>query len=767
VGVGIAENGRAQGPELQQSGHEARSGEETGQSAVSKKRKIILAVAGAGGGVTIFLIVRMFVHLMLLPGVYLAHGGLCCVVIERQGTGWHIGKEYLTEIAEHHISSVWPRLKMAGESTNPEWSSFYGDIYVLAPSWRRFGDWDLVRYGDRFLGLPNPPTPPGKNWIRTFLEKALSRLKRSLSSQKSSTTSSASTATLTTTQPREPVPVFPLTRRLPFLHRLNDLRIVDYFDQQYSSKDRPGAYRTAKVLLASHPGDLNVRSLYLMAAAYCDDTTEVARRLDEWKDGFERQGDPFLKSSLWVTERWLCGRQLSAARKNAYDFCEEVLGEKTDLATRLRLLPSVFDYEMFVPPYLPNAYSMIPNYLEIQVTAKVFRALAIMRMIEGKRDESLQILAATYHLGQTLMTGKVFLPVLIGIAIKGIACAGLEVYALNCCETEAEFQRLWQVLERLEKNQSKPALAEILSHELTLQQYLPTEVGGDPREAEARANVVDGRFELIRSATAAKYRMVSTGEFPKSNAEFGPFLPQGPPKDPFSDGPMRFLSTTDSLICYSIGPDRRDNHARIEYDPTNGTFSAGDLWVKVPRQRQYPFPREGLRAASEDDIWRKFPNGLPPDPFASTKGRPLSTTTSVSGEIYIYSFGPDVDEFKDGVAVYPVSSYPDPASTENIVFFPAGAFTTVTVTLAPSVSTATTSETTAFLLRKLVGLFMSPATSAPLPTTVVTTVPLPHNYALPPGTTAFPTYVHVLEHAYDPTNGIRSEGDIFMRVPRP
>jgi hypothetical protein len=747
---------------------------------MSKKRKILIAGATIAGIVAVVLIVGMFVHLTMLPGVYLAHGGLCCVVIERRGTGWQIGKEYLTEIAEHHISSVWPRLKLAGESANPAWSSFYGDVYVLAPSRRRFGDWDLIRYGDRFLGLRNPPTPPGKNWIRTFLERALSQLKRSLPSQKPSTASSGSTATLTTTQPPEPVPAFPLTRRLPFLHRLNDLRIVDYFDQQYASKDRPGAYKTATALLASHPGDLNVRSLYLMAAAYCDDTTEVARRLDEWKDGFEKQDDPFLKSSLWMTERWLFGRQLSTARKNAYDFCDEVLGEGTDLATRLRLLPSVFNYEMFVPPYLPNAYSGIPHYLDLQVTAKVFRVLATMRMIEGKRDESLQILAATYHLGQTLVTGKALLSVLIGIAIKGVACGGLEVYALNCCETDAEFQRSWEVLERLERNQSKPALAEILSHGLILEQRLPAKVRSDPREAEVQPNVVDSKFELVRAATAAKYRVVSTGEFPKSNGEFGPFLPLGPPKDPFGDGPMRFLPTTDSLICYSIGPDRRDDHARIEYDPTNGTISVGDLWVKVPRQRQYPFPRDGLRAASEDDIWRQFPNGLPLDPFASTRGKPLSTTTSVSGEIYIYSFGPNVDEFKDGVPVYPVSSYPGPASTEKTVSVPARTFTIVTPRQAPSVSTAATSQTTASLLGILFGGLL------PARTSIVTTTPIGLNYANPssypdpyiysgpvfsPGFTSdavgSPTYVHVLEHAYDPTNGTRSEGDIFMRVRKP
>jgi hypothetical protein len=74
----------------------------------------------------------------------------------------------------------------------------------------------------------------------------------------------------------------------------------------------------------------------------------------------------------------------------------------------------------------------------------------------------------------------------------------------------------------------------------------------------------------------------------------------------------------------------------------------------------------------------------------------------------------------------------------------------------------------------------------PARTSIVTTTPIGLNYANPssypdpyiysgpvfsPGFTSdavgSPTYVHVLEHAYDPTNGTRSEGDIFMRVRKP
>jgi len=135
------------------------------------------------------------------------------------------------------------------------------------------------------------------------------------------------------------------------------------------------------------------------------------------------------------------------------------------------------------------------------------------------------------------------------------------------------------------------------------------------------------------------------------------------------------VPANDSLICYSIGPDKTDNRATVEYDPTNGTVSPGDISTKVSRVRQYPFPRAGVRAKSVVDLMRQFPSGLPPDLFASTRNKQLGTST-VSGDVYIFSYGPDVDEFKQ---------------------------------------------------------------------------PQPHR----------------LESHYDPTNGLISEGDLFIRIPRP
>ncbi|MEN6624920.1 MAG: hypothetical protein ABFD69_01690 [Candidatus Sumerlaeia bacterium] len=54
--------------------------------------------------------------------------------------------------------------------------------------------------------------------------------------------------------------------------------------------------------------------------------------------------------------------------------------------------------------------------------------------------------------------------------------------------------------------------------------------------------------------------------------------------DPFQNKPITVVENTTSTLIYSIGPDRVDQGAAISYDPSNGTFSAGDIFVRVPRK---------------------------------------------------------------------------------------------------------------------------------------------------------------------------------------
>lgn len=51
--------------------------------------------------------------------------------------------------------------------------------------------------------------------------------------------------------------------------------------------------------------------------------------------------------------------------------------------------------------------------------------------------------------------------------------------------------------------------------------------------------------------------------------------------DIFSGKPLKRIRGAGEVTIYSVGPDREDQHATITYDPTNGTFSAGDIMVRV------------------------------------------------------------------------------------------------------------------------------------------------------------------------------------------
>jgi hypothetical protein len=61
---------------------------------------------------------------------------------------------------------------------------------------------------------------------------------------------------------------------------------------------------------------------------------------------------------------------------------------------------------------------------------------------------------------------------------------------------------------------------------------------------------------------------------------------ESPWRDPFAEAPLHAnplpgAGNGGGILLYSLGPDLQDQHGQIEYDPTNGTVSAGDLTLDV------------------------------------------------------------------------------------------------------------------------------------------------------------------------------------------
>jgi hypothetical protein len=242
---------------------------------------------------------------------------------------------------------------------------------------------------------------------------------------------------------------------------------------------------------------------------------------------------------------------------------------------------------------------------------------------------------------------------LIGVAVDSIATEGLALYALNACETLEDYEKLWAELEALHaaipKESRDDLVHEAMNRELGLwNRFLLPFKGGAPNLAEAVIlhEVVASKFQLLRAAVAARHRLIATGALPGAESDFAPLLPDGLPSDIFAAPPaalrFRIDPANGDLVIFSIGPDGLSNDGALVYDPSNGSTSAGDIVRRVPVEREFPFPREGVRAAAAEDLLAQFPNGLPPDIFAMIPNHPLSV--SVGRPVKIYSFGPDLDQ---------------------------------------------------------------------------------------------------------------------------
>jgi len=544
-------------------------------------------------------------------GIYLFRGGLHYIQIARERGG------KLTTISSYFgygkynfLASMENGLLIIKTPQDYGWMI----SYELLPSKEIPGDWDLIRVFQYFPSLISGE--------KEFDPKTIPPL-------------------------RQPYP--------SFLHRVDDPRIIEYFKITYEEDNLTLASHIpdpdmssrlmdlASKLVSSHPDDLDLRTLYLDALIRSGDDLELEKQAKALKETYEKKGNSYHKHIFQEVENHLTARRLSFDGKNGRDIMLGILSRDNDFPTRLRRLPELLDYEKYAEQRTGLIVGVVTNYLEIQASSKSFCVWAAFLQLRGQRKEALQILAANYHLVHLMDQGGNLISRLIGFSLRAIAARGLELYALNSCETLADFDEFWNTLERLNYPWKDLTLEEI--DRLEDGPLYPEELEwmrSHLTEHLTRQRVSYAKFELVRMATAAKRHFISQGSFPTVPQDFAPLLAEGPPRDPFSKDPLRFIPGSDPFACYSIGPDDKDDRAEFSYDPTNGTKSPGDIYVKIPREREYPFPRGGVHAKNPADLLRQFPNGLPPDPFADTKGKPFGIANT--DPILVYSYGPDTNE---------------------------------------------------------------------------------------------------------------------------
>lgn len=106
--------------------------------------------------------------------------------------------------------------------------------------------------------------------------------------------------------------------------------------------------------------------------------------------------------------------------------------------------------------------------------------------------------------------------------------------------------------------------------------FLFTQVMPNTLETATRSDIALTRFDLLRLETARKLYQLEKGKAPATDAELVPGYLAALPVDRFEKGKEADIKEAGG-VRYSIGPDGKDNGNAINYDPSNGTYSAGDI----------------------------------------------------------------------------------------------------------------------------------------------------------------------------------------------
>ncbi len=477
--------------------------------------------------------------------------------------------------------------------------------FLLEPSVRYPGGWDLT--GGRALPDPDPRMLEEPFWgflypLPTAADRIYVRYIDRLPNRK--------------TEPFEP-PVTDALRAVALMGAARDVLEVD-------------------------PEDSVRRIVYLDALVRTGRMEDLGQRLDEWETDILAGSNPALSVMASRARNSIEAYGLYLEGRNAWSAVQPVADNKLSLEELILHIPTLAGYDES-RPFPASLYTGgIPNFLGAQVASKVLVTESYFQMMRGEREEALATLAGVCRMGQVYQRGETLISILIGIAIHQTGLRGMEVFILNACETPGEFDVVRRHLDMLDDWHQEWRAQDIRDRIVSepMANVMAQSGNGNLAEVETRNLSLAARHELTRAAAIVRETRVRFQRFPDS-LEDG-IASHRVPHDPFDDAPLRHEQWQNEFLVWSIGPDRNDDHGLIEYDPTNGTVSQGDIVVTIPRKRRYPFSRDGFRPQTTEDVDRTFTVGLPPDNFADTRSRGL--TVHPGEPPVIFSFGPDADE---------------------------------------------------------------------------------------------------------------------------
>jgi hypothetical protein len=582
-----------------------------------------------------------------IAGFYLVAGGQGYLSIERTVSGYEVAdfkwSFYYASATDWKLRTRGDGFRMVHEESAAATGSRAGTavMYYFVSSKAHAGDFDLLvidqetrsdkwyeRLWQRFKnlrsGIPAATAPP----LRSFLHRV----------------DDDSAAAYMQMAGKEPIPAMPGNSPAP-------ASATTLFTASANSGQLLGF---ARGLVQRHPEDLYLRVLLLDALVRSGEAKELQRRIEEWRADFARAevSDPNALAMFRAAERKSKGLAANQRGLNAYGALLVTFANNATLEQRLAMLRGISVSEALSSPSgITNFSSAVMNFLTAQITTKVAGMYVWFDLLKGDVDGAIALALGRMRLGQLLGEYDSFLITkLIGISLRNLASTTLTTLAANAPLTLEECDKLGLEINRLSTFEISVDRENLFDYDMLAPVPMSLGVGGaNFGEARARHQVAAAKFQLTRTIVAARRALIATGKLPDpaTPGSLAPILPDGPPTDCFSptSSPLKMMANTTSrtLIAYSVGPDGTDDHGRIEFDPTNGTNSTGDITAQLSERPLYPFPRAGVHADTTASLLAQFPAGLPPDVFADTRGRGLSVAQTTDS-VVVYSFGPDTDE---------------------------------------------------------------------------------------------------------------------------
>ncbi len=379
-----------------------------------------------------------------------------------------------------------------------------------------------------------------------------------------------------------------------------------------------------------------------------EDTNRVAEQIAKLREFDESLNLDVLEKGIGFYEKWLFAMGKTRDGLNYSEKVNEWLstsGQSFDIEEFSTLIGSMKNEAVIMRIdglfLLGNSSSY--NYELLQTMTSLFRAFSDFALFAGDPFEALSLTLRPLTIGILLKRDSTdSVSIKVGTSMTNNSADSLENVLLSGFRTPAQFEFVWPVV----KNIYQMDLAATQAQSNFVSSY--HNQWGDSSSMNGRQRITKhshAKIANIISASAAHQQLLTKPDWKPSSSDFGYLLPNGPYPDPFTNfkKPLSVVQTGEiRWRVYSIGPDETDDKALITYDPTNGSVSPGDIWTTIRRDRKYPFPSPHGLPLDRNAIVRLFPEGLPPDPFATEPG--ASYTVTDHKPAWIMSWGPDRDQ---------------------------------------------------------------------------------------------------------------------------